>query len=126
MVGILLVSHVQSLADGVKDLAKMIAPAVPIVAVGGLSDGSPGTDVERIYSGLNEVDQGDGVMIFMDLGSAVMSTEMALEFNPNDKHIMQNAPMVEGTIVAASAIQVGSTIEDACDLVESQKNIDKF
>ena len=67
MVGILLVSHVQSLADGVKDLAKMIAPAVPIVAVGGLSDGSPGTDVERIYSGLNEVDQGDGVMIFMDL-----------------------------------------------------------
>ncbi|NLJ71102.1 MAG: PTS-dependent dihydroxyacetone kinase phosphotransferase subunit DhaM [Clostridiaceae bacterium] len=126
MVGILLVSHVQSLADGVKELAKMIAPSVPIVAIGGLPDGSPGTDVERIFSGLNEVDQGDGVMIFMDLGSAVMSTEMALEFDPNEKHIMQNAPMVEGTIVAASAIQAGSTLEEACSLVESQRNVDKF
>ncbi|HHT24949.1 MAG TPA: PTS-dependent dihydroxyacetone kinase phosphotransferase subunit DhaM [Clostridiaceae bacterium] len=126
MVGILLVSHVQSLADGVKDLAKMIAPAVPIISVGGLPDGSPGTDVERIYSGLNEADQGDGVMIFMDLGSAVMSTEMALEFEPNDKHIMQNAPIVEGTIIAASAIQAGNTLEEACNLVESQKNVDKF
>lgn len=126
MVGILLVSHIQSLADGTKDLAKMIAPSVPIVAVGGLPDGSPGTDVERIFSGLIEADQGDGVMIFMDLGSAVMSTEMALEFAPNEKHIMQNAPMVEGTIVAASAIQAGSTLEEACKLVESQRNIDKF
>lgn len=104
----------------------MIAPSVPIVAVGGLPDGSPGTDVERIFSGLIEADQGDGVMIFMDLGSAVMSTEMALEFAPNEKHIMQNAPMVEGTIVAASAIQAGSTLEEACKLVESQRNIDKF
>ncbi|MGB4610347.1 MAG: dihydroxyacetone kinase phosphoryl donor subunit DhaM [Saccharofermentanales bacterium] len=126
MVGILLVSHVQSLADGVKDLAEMIAPAVPIIAVGGLPDGSPGTDIEKIYSALIEVDQGDGVMIFMDLGSAVMSTEMALEIEPDKKYIMQNAPMVEGTIVAASAIQAGSTIEEACDLVESQKNVDKF
>lgn len=99
MVGILLVSHVQSLADGVKDLAGLVAPSVPIVAVGGLSDGSAGTDVERIYTSLKEADQGDGVLIFMDLGSAVMSTEMALEIDPNDNYIMMNSPMVEGAIV---------------------------
>ncbi|MDI9489768.1 MAG: PTS-dependent dihydroxyacetone kinase phosphotransferase subunit DhaM [Clostridiaceae bacterium] len=126
MVGILLVSHVQSLADGVKDLAGLVAPSVPIVAVGGLSDGSAGTDVERIYTSLKEADQGDGVLIFMDLGSAVMSTEMALEIDPNDNYIMMNSPMVEGAIVAASAIEAGSTLEEAHNLVESQKGVDKF
>lgn len=126
MVGILLVSHVQSLADGVKDLARLVAPSVPIVAVGGLSDGSAGTDVERIYTSLQEADQGEGVLIFMDLGSAVMSTEMALEMDPNDNYIMMNSPMVEGAIVAASAIEAGSTLEEAHNLVESQKDVDKF
>ncbi|NLJ94231.1 MAG: PTS-dependent dihydroxyacetone kinase phosphotransferase subunit DhaM [Clostridiaceae bacterium] len=126
MIGILLVSHVQTLADGLKELAQMIAPDVPIVAVGGLPDGSAGTDVERIYESLQKADQGDGVLIFMDLGSAVMSTEMALELEPNENHRMMNCPMVEGTIVAASAIQAGSSMDEAIDLVESQKNVDKF
>ena len=108
MIGILLVSHVQALADGVKELSMMIAADVPIVAVGGLPDGTAGTDVEKIYEGLQEAEKGDGVLIFMDLGSAVMSTEMALEMEPNESHKMMNCPMVEGTIVATSAIQAGS------------------
>ncbi|NLZ71441.1 MAG: PTS-dependent dihydroxyacetone kinase phosphotransferase subunit DhaM [Clostridiaceae bacterium] len=126
MIGILLVSHVQALADGVKELSMMIAPDVPIVAVGGLPDGTAGTDVEKIYEGLQEAEKGDGVLIFMDLGSAVMSTEMALEMEPNESHKMMNCPMVEGTIVAASAIQAGSSMQETIDLVESQKNVDKF
>lgn len=126
MVGLLLVSHVQNLADGLKELARLVAPSVPIIAVGGLPDGNAGTDVERIYSSLKEADQGEGVMIFMDLGSAVMSTEMAIELDPKQNYVMMNSPMVEGTIVAASAIEAGSDLIEACELVESQKNIDKF
>lgn len=126
MLGILLVSHVQKLADGVKELASMMGPDVPIVAVGGLPDGSPGNDVEKIYNALHETDQGDGVLIFMDLGSAVFSTEMAIEIKPNDQHIMMNAPMVEGAIVAASAISAGSNIKEVCQMVEEQRSEDKF
>lgn len=126
MLAMLLVSHLQSLADGVKDLCQMIAPNVPIVAVGGLEDGSPGTDMARIFAGLQEADQGDGVVILMDLGSAVMSTEMALEMEPNDRHIMLNSPMVEGAVVAASAIAAGQGISEVCQMVDEQKAVDKF
>ena len=55
-----------------------------------------------------------------------MSTEMALELIRMISILCKTPRWFEGTLVAASAIQVGSTIEDACDLVESQKNIDKF
>lgn len=126
MLGILLVSHIEKLAKGVKDLASLVAPDIPIVAVGGLADGSPGNDVEKIYNALQEADQGDGVLIFMDLGSAVFSTELTIEMNPNNKYIMMNAPMVEGTIVAASAINAGSSLEEVIELVEEQRNVDKF
>ncbi len=62
----------------------------------------------------------------MDLGSAVFSTELTIEMNPNNKYIMMNAPMVEGTIVAASAINAGSSLEEVIELVEEQRNVDKF
>jgi len=88
MVGLVFVSHIRELSKGVIALARLVGPDVPMEEAGGLEDGSAGTDMERIASAIENADQGKGVLIFMDLGSAVMSTEMALELNPNPAHII--------------------------------------
>ncbi len=44
-----------------------------------MDDGGFGTSFEKITEAIDEVYSDDGVAIFMDLGSAVMTTEMVLE-----------------------------------------------
>ena len=79
MVGIVVVSHSQKLAEGVVELASLMAPETPMKAAGGMDDGGFGTSFEKITEAVEEVYSEDGVAIFMDLGSAVMTTEMVLE-----------------------------------------------
>ncbi|NLZ66579.1 MAG: PTS-dependent dihydroxyacetone kinase phosphotransferase subunit DhaM [Clostridiaceae bacterium] len=126
MVGLVFVSHIRELSKGVIALARLVGPDVPMEEAGGLEDGSAGTDMERIASAIENADQGKGVLIFMDLGSAVMSTEMALELNPNPAHIMVDAPFVESAVVAAAAAQGGASAEEILFLIESQKDVKKF
>ena len=79
MVGFVIVSHSQTLADGVVELTKMMADGVPIRAAGGLEDGGFGTSYEKIANAIEEIYSDDGVIVLMDMGSAVMTAEMVLE-----------------------------------------------
>ena len=84
MVGIVLVSHSKEIAEGTTDLVLQMAGEVEISAVGGAADGSFGTDPERIEASIRGV-EADEVLVFMDLGSAVLSTETVLEMLPPEK-----------------------------------------
>ena len=44
-----------------------------------MDDGSLGTDAERVRAAIEHVRSPDGVLVLMDLGSALMSAEMATE-----------------------------------------------
>ncbi len=80
MVGLVIVSHSAKLAEGVKELAdQMTQGAVAIAAAGGIDDpDNPiGTDPMRVMAAIESVDSGDGVVVLMDLGSALLSAEMA-------------------------------------------------
>ncbi len=104
MIGIVVVSHSEKIADGVAETAKQMAAEVPIVAVGGTSDGRIGTDMNKILDGINSVYSDDGVLVFYDIGSAMMNTEMALDFLEEDKKEnveIVDAALVEGVISAA-------------------------
>lgn len=79
MVGIVIVSHSEKLAESIVDLTRMMADGANIVAAGGLEDGSFGTSYERIKEAIGKVYSEEGVIILMDMGSAVMTTEMVLE-----------------------------------------------
>ena len=82
MVGIVVVSHSARLADGVVELAiQMAGPDVTIVAAGGmdLPDRPLGTDAALIARAIDQAWSDDGVVVLMDLGSAVLSAEMAAE-----------------------------------------------
>ena len=114
MVGIVVVSHSASLADGVVELARQMGgEELAIEAAGGLEDGSIGTDVERVRAAIERAMSDDGVLVLMDLGSALMSAEMAVEFlEANGKVALSEAPFVEGTVAAAVAARGGLSLEE--------------
>lgn len=126
MVGFVIVSHSRKLAEGVVELAKMMAPDVPQVAAGGLEDGSFGTSFERIMEAVNEIYSEDGVIVLMDLGSAVMTTEMVLEALDGQKLAMADCPLVEGAVVAAVNAAGGMSFEEILKDLEKVRDMKKL
>jgi len=117
MVGIVIVSHSKQLAEGVRELAaQMVQGKVTLAIAGGIDDPENplGTDATQVQQAIASVYSEDGVVVLMDLGSALMSAEMALEFLPEeqrDRVYLCEAPLVEGAIAAAVASASGSDIE---------------
>ena len=126
MVGTVIVSHSQKLAEGVVELAKMMAAQAPIAAAGGLDDGELGTSYEKIFSAVEKVYSADGVIILPDIGSAVMTTEMVLEDldRPNVKMI--DCPLVEGAVLAAVESAGGRSLEEISLRMEEIRLTKKF
>jgi dihydroxyacetone kinase phosphotransfer subunit len=107
-VGLVIVSHSAQLAAGVVELAReMGGDDVAIEAAGGLADppGALGTDAELVMAAIDRASSPDGVLVLMDLGSALMSAEMAVELSPGDVEVLlADAPLVEGAVAAAAAV----------------------
>lgn len=126
MVGIVIVSHSQKVAEAVVELTTMMADGAAIAAAGGLEDGSFGTSYEKIKNAIDSVYSEDGVIILMDMGSAVMTTEMVLEEYDNDKIKMVDAPLVEGAVAASVSSLFGSDMASIIDELAETKNMEKF
>lgn len=113
MIGIVAVSHSRPLAEAAVDLALRMGgedPPTVRVAAGG-PDGDLGTDATAIAAALDEADSGDGVLVLMDLGSALLSAEMALEFAATpDRVVLSPAPFVEGLVSAVVTAAGGATL----------------
>jgi phosphocarrier protein FPr len=114
VVGIVLVSHSAVLAEGVAELARQMGgDQVAIEPAGGLEDGSIGTDAGRVRQAIERAMSDDGVLVLMDLGSALMSAEMAVEFLEDGGRVeLCEAPLVEGAVAAAAAARTGAPLED--------------
>ncbi|MCQ1993900.1 dihydroxyacetone kinase phosphoryl donor subunit DhaM [Arthrobacter sp. zg-Y1171] len=121
-VGLVVVSHSRKLAEGVCELAAQMAADVRIVPAGGTDDDGIGTSLEKIMAGIAATDSGEGAVLLTDLGSAVMTAESALEFlDPEQQQrvLMANAPLVEGTVAAAVAAQTGRNVAEVSAAAES-------
>ena len=121
-VGLVVVSHSGKLAEGVCELAAQMAADVQLAPAGGTDDGGIGTSLEKIQAGIAQADSGDGVLLLTDLGSAVMTAEMAMEFlDPEQQQRvrMADAPLVEGTVAAAVAAQTGKNLAEVLAAAES-------
>jgi dihydroxyacetone kinase phosphotransfer subunit len=118
MVGIIIVSHSQKLAEGVAELAKMMAADAPVVPAGGLDDGTFGTSFEKISTAIDSVYTDDGAVILMDMGSAVMTAEMVIENMPERKIRMLDCPLVEGAVVAAVGSGANQSLEEIAESVQ--------
>lgn len=104
MIGIVVVSHSWALANAAVDLAQQMVEGGPAIAIAaGLDETTLGTDANAVAEAITKVDSPDGVLMFLDLGSAIMSAEMALEFvDPAvaARVRMTPAPLVEGLVAA--------------------------
>lgn len=115
-VGIVAVSHSRPLAEAAVALAlEMVAGDPPPIAIAaGTADGGTGTDAVRVSEAIVEVGAGGaGVVVLMDLGSAVMSAEMALEFvaDPDLRVRLVSAPFVEGLLAAVVRAAGGADLD---------------
>jgi multiphosphoryl transfer protein len=117
MVGLVIVSHSATLAEGVAELARGMGAEVPIELAGGIEAPEPalGTDAARVLDAIERADQGDGVVVLMDLGSAVLSAEMALDLLPPERRervVLSEAALVEGAVAAAVTAKLGAPLAD--------------
>ncbi len=130
MIGIVLVAHSHLLAKGLEEMAtQMSRNLVKIVAAGGIDDETIGTNAERIHQAILEAYSPDGVLILFDLGSALMSTQMAIEMLPPEKQPLvklSSAPMVEGAIVAAVEASLAHSLEQVNTAAEAAKDMQKI
>ena len=126
MVGIVIVSHSQKLAEGVVEVASMMAEGAPLAAAGGLEDGNLGTSYDKIFAAIEEVYSSDGVIVLIDMGSAVMTTEIVLEDlnKPNVKMI--DCPLVEGAVLAAVESAGGRSLDELSELIKDSRTTNKF
>ena len=122
MVGVVLVSHSQKAAEGATELALMMAPDAPIKAAGGLEDGSLGTSFEKISAAVGAADQGDGVALIMDMGSAVMTAEMVAETMDDRNISLLDCPFIEGAVIAAIEAAGGTPLSAMQEKVESSRD----
>lgn len=132
MVGIVVVSHSILLAQGVVELATQMTQGKANIAIAaGVDDPENpiGTDAIAVMAAIEQVCDDDGVVVLMDLGSALLSTEMALELlDPElaDKVSLISAPIVEGTMAASVAAAAGlpreAVIAEASSALDVKKS----
>lgn len=129
MVGIVLVSHSVKIVEGTIELCQQMAQSeIKLINAGGTSDGSIGTDTTKIMSAIEDANTGDGVVLIADIGSSVMSTQMALEFldeEIQEKVILADAPFVEGSIAAVVEASLGHDLSKVVQAAEQAKNYSK-
>jgi phosphoenolpyruvate---glycerone phosphotransferase subunit DhaM len=115
-VGLVIVSHSPKIAEGVVELAEQMAEEVRVLAAGGTDDGEIGTSATRIADAISAADAGDGVLVLVDLGSAVISTRMAIdELLPDElrgRVRISEGPVVEGAVIGAVQASTGSSLEE--------------
>lgn len=112
-----MVSHSRVLADAAVGLAsEMVAEGDrPVIAVAaGLDESTFGTDAAAVAEAIGTADSPDGVLVLLDLGSAVLSAELALEFvDPEvaERVKLSSAPLVEGLVAAVVTASTGASLE---------------
>ena len=118
MIGIVVVSHSSKVAEGICDMVQQISSRdgekLPIYPAGGNAQGGLGTDPQRVLEAIKKADQGEGVVVLADLGSAVISSQAAISMldEPLRSRVrIADAPVLEGAI--------GAGVEEASDDVSS-------
>lgn len=127
MIGLVVVSHSETLVEGVVEVAAEMANEVVIVPAGGTDDGRVGTSVEKVRQAIETAgERTEGVVVLVDLGSAVMNAEMAIEESDTET-VIADAPLVEGAInAAARATSEKATLESVREAAEEARGIDKL
>ncbi|WP_424015190.1 PTS-dependent dihydroxyacetone kinase phosphotransferase subunit DhaM [Halorubrum xinjiangense] len=137
MVGLVVVSHSERAAEGIAEVAAEMAGDTRIEPVGGDGKGGIGTVPDAIEDAIDAAaggaggdgdagDGGDGVVVLVDLGSAVMNADVAVELSDAEA-VIADAPVLEGAVNAAvAATDPSATIESVREQAEAARDIEKL
>ena len=121
MVGLVLVSHSRPLAEAVSDLVRRAVNSdLQLSYCGGVGEDRTelGTDAIEIQEAISGVYSDEGVLVLMDMGSAILSAETAKELlspEQQEKVRLTSAPLVEGGVAAAVQAQLGSSLDEVAN-----------
>lgn len=119
-VGIVLVSHSEKVANGIKEIIMEVAQEVPVATAGGTDSGEIGTSFVKIVAAIEEACTDKGAIIFYDLGSAMMNAEMAVEqFSEKNVRIAEHIPILEGAYVAAVESSMNKDVEEILSVLKN-------
>lgn len=112
---IFLVSHSVQITDGIKAMIQQMSQTdqVAIYSLGGTADGDLGSDPMKIIAAVEMAEDSDVIFVFADLGSAVLSSELAYEMlaeKEQQKYVLVDAPLVEGAFAAAITAAVSDDV----------------
>ena len=127
-VGIILVSHSAELAAGTANLAAQVSGGtVTIIAAGGTDDGDLGTSAAKVAAGLRHADQGAGVVVLPDLGSAVLTVRAVLEDRKGATAVLvADAPFVEGAVAATVTAAARGDVKAVAAAAEEARHVRKL
>jgi phosphocarrier protein FPr len=118
MVGLVLVSHSRPLALAVQELVRsMSGPSLPLAIAAGAGENHTelGTDAVEISEAIISVQSHEGVLVLMDMGSAILSSETALDLMEEmDRRNVRfcAAPFVEGAVAAGVTANLGAPLDE--------------
>ena len=108
MVGVLIVSHSKKAAEGIYELAVQMA----------------GKDIKE---GIEQANGGEGVVLLADLGSGILSSQMAIDLLEEDIPVqIADAPILEGAISAAVQAAIGGNLKEVIEAAELAKQVSKL
>lgn len=114
MIGIVLVSHSEALANAAMELALQMVHGVqpPIRIAAGVAGGF-GTDATAIASAIDDLATIEGVLVITDLGSAILSSSLALEIRSSTHQVLiSDGPFVEAATAAVVGSAAGGSLAD--------------
>ena len=94
-----------------------------------MEDGGIGTDAMKIQAAIEAADDGSGVLVLVDLGSAVLSTDVALELvdeELKERVKVADTPILEGAISAAVEASLGSPLDTVVATAEGARKLQKL
>lgn len=130
MVGLVLVSHSRLLAEGLREMLEQVARGtVPVAIAGGTADGRLGTNPMRVVDAIREAMADEGALVLVDIGSAVLAVEVALEMldqPARSRVILSAAPFVEGAVIAAVQASIGASLMDTAAAADAAGQLSKL
>ena len=115
--GVVLVSHSEYIAKGLKELVdEMNDGSVQVVAAGGADGGRIGTSAIKIQGAIESVEDCDHILIYADLGSSILSAETAIDLI--DEDLAEKVQLVD----ALAGVVQGTISDDVADVIKASED----
>jgi len=134
-VSLVLISHSRAIGEGLRDMVAQVAgPDVRVAIAAGTEDGRLGTSAPLITEAIRwaladgPVGPVDGALVLLDLGSAALSLDLALEELSDAERArtrVSEAPLVEGAVLAAVQASIGASIDEVVAAAEGAVTMTK-